>query len=280
MVDPRVSVIIPVFNSSKYIEETLTCVQKSEYKSYECIIIDDHSKDNSIEIIERFIKDKLNFHLFVNPDKGVSSARNLGILKSKGKYILPLDSDDLISISYIRESADILDNNPDIGLVYCDAEKFGDEEGPWLLPEFDNKQIYLSNMIFVTSMYRRSDYDKTRGYNENMNYGLEDWDFILHLIELGVNVYKIPKVHFYYRIRKNSRQQNINCEEQKENEMYLTIWKNHRAKYVEYFGIPQKIFIEHNRLINLINTIRNSKSYRIGNFIINLLNRISLNFKK
>ena len=92
-----ISIIIPNFNKSAYIIETLSSVESQNYNDWECIIIDDNSADKSVELINQFIKSKSKFKFIINKKNyGASYCRNLGINISKGKYIIFLDADDLV----------------------------------------------------------------------------------------------------------------------------------------------------------------------------------------
>ena len=89
-----VSIIIPNYNKSKYIEETISSVLNQDYIDWECIIIDDFSSDNSVSIISRLINNEKRFHLIKNlSNKGANFSRNLGLKKSKGDFIIFLDAD-------------------------------------------------------------------------------------------------------------------------------------------------------------------------------------------
>ena len=91
-----VSVIIPTYNNSKYIIEAINSVLSQSYAHFECIVIDDGSTDNTKYILHNFIRSKKIIYYY-QENKGVSAARNLGVEKSKGNYLLFLDADDLLA---------------------------------------------------------------------------------------------------------------------------------------------------------------------------------------
>ena len=171
---------------------------------------------------------------------GISYARNAGIRISYGKYILPLDSDDKIAPDYCKIAVGEMESNIKLKIVYCKANFFGIESGEWILPEFSIEKILGQNIIFCSAFFRRSDYDLTNGYNENMIYGLEDWDFWLSIIELGGEVLKINKVLFYYRIRIGSRNRSIDDEKSKL--LRRQLWINHRSLFADNFLDPTLTF--------------------------------------
>lgn len=91
-----VSIVVPVYNSEKFILDTIDTVEKQSYKNWELIFVDDYSKDNSIKIIKERIKNNNKIKLIeLKKNSGAATARNVGIDEAKGSYIAFLDSDDL-----------------------------------------------------------------------------------------------------------------------------------------------------------------------------------------
>lgn len=100
----KVSIIIPCYNTEIYLEETLESIEKQTYNNIEVILIDDGSKDRTYEIIKNY-KEKSSREIIVikQENKGVSKARNIGIINATGEYICFLDSDDIISSFFIEK---------------------------------------------------------------------------------------------------------------------------------------------------------------------------------
>lgn len=194
---PKVSVIIPCYNQENYLKDAIESL-KGDYTDYEVIVINDGSTNpNAQDVIESVCKSGIK--LINQANQGVCFSRNNGIDIAQGEYILPLDADDKIDNRYLKEAVDILDNNPDIGIITCDAEFFGERSGLVNLKEPAVFNMLSQNQIHNTSMFRKSDWLKVGGYKEEFFEGCEDWDFWLSLIEAGVGVYKINKVYFWYR---------------------------------------------------------------------------------
>ena len=142
---PKVSVIIPAYNSSGFIEDALESVFKQTYRNYEVIVVDDGSTDKSAEIIGSF-SDKRIIYIY-QENHGVSVARNKGILESKGEYIAFLDSDDLWLPEKLEKQVAILNNNKNTGLVYTDFDVIHEGESSyWQLSE-DSKVFYKGNVF-------------------------------------------------------------------------------------------------------------------------------------
>lgn len=94
--DPLISVIIPVYNAAKYLEEALDSVAQQTYPSYEVLLIDDGCTDDSLAICEQFANRDDRFKVFQKPNGGVSSARNYGLDRANGQYVTFMDNDDYV----------------------------------------------------------------------------------------------------------------------------------------------------------------------------------------
>ena len=106
-----VSVIIPVYNASKFIIECLTSVQQQSYKNLQVIIVNDGSTDSSLELIQHFIKNDSRFEVISQENKGCSAAKNRGLELVKGDFVQYLDADDVLSSDKIENQIIALTNN-------------------------------------------------------------------------------------------------------------------------------------------------------------------------
>lgn len=204
MEKPLVSVIIPAYNAEKYIEETLQSALGSTYKPLEIIVVNDGSTDDTQQIADKLASENPVIRTYHQFNKGASAARNTAISYSRGKYILPLDADDLISSVYIEKAVKILNENSDVKVVYGDAMFFGEKNGLWRLPKFDINLLARRNIIYSSGIYRRADFDKTGGYCEDIE-GMEDWDFWISMMKNGGDISYLEEVVFFYRIISNSK---------------------------------------------------------------------------
>lgn len=194
---PKVSVIIPCFNQGKYVQESVQSVLKQTFTDFEIIIVDDGSTDQ----VTRQVLNNLNYpkiKIIHQANGGVSVARNRAIRNAIGEFILPLDADDKLSPTFIEKACAVLEAHPNIGVVYSDVEYFGDRSGPFKLGKFSIERMLVCNCIPISSMFRKSDWEKAGGFDEEMKY-LEDYAFWISLLELGLEVYKIPEPLFLYR---------------------------------------------------------------------------------
>lgn len=97
-----VSVIVPVYNSEKYIDRCIKSILEQTYKNFELILINDGSKDNSINILNKYKKKDKRISIIDKKNEGVAKTRNLGIQKAKGKYVIFIDNDDFINKNYVE----------------------------------------------------------------------------------------------------------------------------------------------------------------------------------
>jgi glycosyltransferase involved in cell wall biosynthesis len=115
----KVSIIIPVYNSEKYIEKTLESVLGQTYENIEVIVIDDGSADKSGEIVERIAKEDSRLQYFRIPNGGPGNARNVGVSKATGEYIGFCDGDDIIKPQMYEKLVSYLEK-ADADIAFCD----------------------------------------------------------------------------------------------------------------------------------------------------------------
>lgn len=101
--NPLISIILPVYNADKYLKRCLNSIMNQDYPNIEVLIIDNGSTDRSYEICRDYISSDSRFHLFFQKERGVSNARNLGLDKAAGAYLLFIDSDDYIERNYVAK---------------------------------------------------------------------------------------------------------------------------------------------------------------------------------
>ena len=106
---PRFSIIVPVYNTEKYLKRCLDSISKQSFRDYEVIIVNDGSTDNSSNIISKYPYKVIN-----QENQGLSMARNNGVKASMGDYLIFLDSDDYIEKDLLKEINESLSNNPDL----------------------------------------------------------------------------------------------------------------------------------------------------------------------
>jgi glycosyltransferase involved in cell wall biosynthesis len=116
----KVSIVIPLYNKSQWISQTLMSVANQTYKNWECIIVDDGSSDESLEIVKKFaLENKGEWRIFSQSNSGQAVARNFGISLARGRYIALLDADDLWLPSKLAKQIDYLEKHADVDIIFC-----------------------------------------------------------------------------------------------------------------------------------------------------------------
>lgn len=256
----NVSIIIPCYNQELYIADALESVLKQTYADWECIIIDDGSTDNSAQIaIDYSHKDK-RFKYINQKNQGVCIARNVAIHKAKGEYILCLDADDIITPDYLELCVKELDKDSNVTLVTCNYQYFGKRHSKVMLEPYSIERLMGHNLFINCSMFRKNDFVKVNGFNENMKQGLEDWDFWLSILKNGGKVKYLNGIHFYYRIKSAKESRNLSTALIHYEDLRKQIWSNHKDLYSLKYSSPQ-MSLEYLQIYNSI-------EYRIGKFLL------------
>lgn len=227
--NPMVSVVMPCYNDGRFIQESIASVKAQTYPEIELIIVDDGSDDaETIAALDVLAKEK-NIQVLHTTHVGPSTARNAAIREARGKYILPLDADDTIDPTYIEKAVKILESHKDTGVVYCEADLFGAQSGKWDLPAYSFETMLFDNIVFVTALFSKADWEKVGGFNENMKAGMEDYDFWLSILGEGKKIEQISEVLFHYRIKDSSRTTQFQQDPSRIKETYHQLFDNHRA---------------------------------------------------
>ena len=185
---PKVSVIIPSYNHSKFVKQAILSVVTQTYKNIELIVIDDGSKDDSRTIISE-LRSEFNFEYFEQENSGISASLNRGIRNSSGEYICYVASDDFYHEDKISKQVKFYLENPDFGFIHAGCivvNEFGAEISR---PEFSDvswniKRPFniLLETCFVSApsvMIKRSVFEEVGYFDESV--AIEDWDLWLRI---------------------------------------------------------------------------------------------------
>jgi len=217
---PLVSVIIPAYNAEPFIEETLKSVLAQTYPAIEVLVVDDGSQDRTPEIVEKIGKKDARIQLLKQPNAGVAAARNLGIQKSRGEYIAPIDADDIWYPENIEKQVKcMLEGGEEVGVVYSWTVDL-DEKG---LLTGGFRSFAIEGDVYATlichnfignasaSLIRRSCLEKVGVYDKTLKernaQGCEDWDLYLRIAEL-YQFRAVPEFSIGYRRMYNTMSTN------------------------------------------------------------------------
>lgn len=206
---PKISVIMPVYNSEKYLRESIESILNQTFTDFEFILIDDCSTDNSWNIIEEYNK-KDNRIIAIKNEKnmGVSFNRNLGIKKSISEYIAFLDSDDIALSERLYKQYCFLENNnnfclcgTNFDIIDKNSKKIGERKFPENNEEIKKSILFFNPFGQNTILVRKSIFDQVGLYNESLK-NAEDLDMWI----------RIGSKHNFYNIQENLNQYRIHDE--------------------------------------------------------------------
>lgn len=209
---PLVSVIIPSFNSDKYIKDTINSVLNQYYRNFEIIVVDDGSTDNTGAIVKdmSLLDSRITYYTIQHSGRP-SVPRNYGIKKASGGLIAFLDSDDLWTKEKLSCQVKHLNDDPGVSFVYSMSFTFGDVNIfseyfelfplPFRVAHNRSELIKKGNTIPVSSvMVRKEVLEAEKGFDESSDLkAVEDYDLWLRL-SAKYRFHFIPRIHLYYRI--------------------------------------------------------------------------------
>lgn len=261
-----ISIIVPCYNQAQYLDECLQSVYNQSFQEWECVIVDDGSPDNTEVVARRWTVKDCRFKYFKKQNEGVCAARNYGIERAIGQWILPVDSDNSINQDYLLEASKYFDKN--FKVIYGNARKYGAINEDWILPPFTRKKMAVYNIIDTCAFYKKIDFNEIGGYDEQMIHGLEDWEFWINLLKDGGDVKHLPAIHFNYRVQEKSRTAGLDM--QKFEKMVRYIERKHTSFFHENLGTFHQLAIENLDLKSKVN----GKVYKLYMYISKILRRI------
>ena len=166
----KVSIIVPCYNQAQYLNEALQSVLGQTYTNWECIIVNDGSPDNTAAIAQEWVAKDDRFRYVYKENGGLCNARNTGISKAVGEYILTLDADDKYDITFIEKALHVMEKNSRIGVVSSWISRFQDDKEICVIKP---KGAILKDFLFAnaangTSFFRKKCWEEVGGYDENM----------------------------------------------------------------------------------------------------------------
>lgn len=263
-----ISIVIPVYNAEKYLEQCLNSIKNQTYKNFEVILVNDGSDDNSENICKSFSEEDARFKYFTKSNGGASSARNFGLDNVTGDYITFIDADDWVDENHLEVLINnIKDNNSDMAV--SSIKKF-DMSNNFHFRMYSNQEKYLLNYnklnreeflvtlpklilannsykIAVSKLFKKELVSDVR-FDESIVYG-EDLEFFFKIYNNINSISYIDEVTYVYRLhdeRSSSKFGQLHMEQE------LSIYKKMYER-IEELGLPT---------IHYVNTLRNLLDYR------------------
>lgn len=273
--NPKVSLVVPVYNVEKYIEECLNSVINQSYDNYEVILVDDGSTDRSGIICDNFARAKSNVKVVHQNNQGLSGARNCGVKVSNGEYITFVDSDDLISNDYIKILTEGIQGDTDV--VIAKIVKFFS-----VIPKIRPNEIKIYKLNTVEALIDLCNQKKfgnsacaklyKRNLVEKYPYPIgkyyEDLATTHKIIGAANSIVFIDRVVYYYRQRHDSI---MNHDGLSEKDFYALEAAKNQMQYIEQ-EFPEAVPAAKGRCVvagfDLLRLIRTGSKENKKQFII------------
>ncbi|MGM9497015.1 glycosyltransferase family 2 protein [Desertifilum tharense IPPAS B-1220] len=182
MTNPTVSAIIPVYGVEKYIAAAVQSVLNQTYSDFELIIVDDGSRDRSLEICQQFNDPRIK--IVSQANRGLAGARNTGIRHAQGEYLAFLDGDDLWLADKLEKQIAHLEQSPEVGVSFCRSafiDEYGESLGTYLMPKL--RDITVVDLLRgsplgngSTPVIRRATLEDIK-FQDNLHGSVEDFYF-------------------------------------------------------------------------------------------------------
>ena len=236
-----ITIIIPVYNTSNYLDECLQSVLEQTYTDWECILVDDGSTDNSGEICDKWAEKDRRFIIIHQKNQGVSAARNHGIEKSKGKFICFIDSDDWVEPDYLNHlQSGIKDSEIDMvvtGSIYetSKPEIHAPQQKNIIRIESKYTKTFIEHVgLFYgpCAILYKSTLIKSNNitFPEKLSFG-EDTTFVFSYLQNVRDVVLAPFADYHYRITESATLSNRFGETK--TLIRYDLWKMRESFYVE-----------------------------------------------
>lgn len=230
MTNPKVSIVIPAYNSMAYLPEAVDSVRQQSFQDFEILVIDDGSTDDTCKWVSNLTNNRIK--LISQENQGCATARNNGVRASKGQYIAFLDADDIWESKKLEKQVSILDSFSNVGLVntwisHVDSE--GSSVGRLGIANAEGhvwELVVKDNPIMCGSapMIRRQCLDQVGLFDQSLS-SAEDWDMWIRIAEkYEFAVVREPKVP--YRIHSNSKSHNLQLHLQSRLKVVEKIFQN------------------------------------------------------
>ena len=211
--DGLVSVVVPAFNDASTISDTLESLLAQRYERWEAIVVDDGSTDDTARLIASYAQKDSRFQLLGRINGGPSAARNTGIAKAKGEFLMFLDADDVFRPNTLQKLVRGLSRNPQWDAVHCGWWQTRDVSQPpggrcWcsFTGDLFDELCQRNLMPICAVMIRRRVMEAVAGFDESLS-AVEDWDLWLQIARTGARFGRIADVLCLIRVRPGSNTQ-------------------------------------------------------------------------
>jgi glycosyltransferase involved in cell wall biosynthesis len=204
--EPVVSIVTPVYETGAALSSALDSVHAQTLGGWEHVLVDDGSTDATTRGILDAAAARPDVTLVRSENRGPATARNLGIARAHGRYLLFLDADDVLAPAFLARTVPVLDADPAIGLVHTWVRLVGGHVGIWKTGPFAIPALLARCTVHVTCVVRRELVQAAGGFDPAFAEAGEDWDLWIRLAAAGVVGRAVPEVLADYRRSAGSRE--------------------------------------------------------------------------
>ncbi len=230
MKQPLLTVVMPAYNTEKYIKEAIDSVLNQTFQNFELLIINDGSTDGTTEVVKKF-NDKRIRLIELSKNKGIAHCRNLGLKEAKGEYLAWIDSDDINLPTRFEKQINFLEENQDFGGCGTWLSRFKGDKTLYVLKVYANSEKIRAALLFKpasipnsTAMLRMNEIKKHElWYNEELKIA-EDYDFIFRCSR-KFNFSNIQEVLYKYRDSETSIMKEYEDQDQKSFDILKTVFE-------------------------------------------------------
>jgi glycosyltransferase involved in cell wall biosynthesis len=277
-----VSVIVPCYNQGEFLNETLESVFKQTCSDWECIIVDDGSTDNTMEIAQSWALKDSRFKYYFKQNSGVSSARNFGIELAQGEFLQFLDSDDILDDRKIKYSIDELNksNKKKIQIVVSNFKMISTDSTEFYpaFCELTEESLTFENFLYnffsiqLQCGFFEATLFNTIKFPENLS-AQEDWIVWLNLLKNNPNCIFLNLPLAYYRINPSGRMNTIGADD---NQIKVLDSLKEMLTYDQYHSFSVRLLTKYYNSTylfkNNLTLVKKSYTYRVGLMIKKVLN--------
>ena len=275
-----VSIIVPVYNVEKTIEECLNSIKNQLYTNIEVLLIDDGSPDNSGKICDLYSEKDSRFKTFHIENGGVSNARNLGLTKSTGKYIMFVDSDDIVNNDFVSKMVNKM--NQGYQIVTCGYKIFLANSNSFIpnTVNYNSKEKYVEdlqegllfnqiwNKIYLSDVIKKNNiiFDKTISIAEDWKFNIEYLKYIdsFSICNETLYNYRITNTGLGFKYNKDSNTIKLDLVRK----MKTNIYNNKNTEYISKLFITQ-YYSYFSNIINKRNSMTKKEKKELSINIIN-----------
>lgn len=266
---PLISVIVPFYNSEKFIEQTIKSILNQTFPSYEILIIDDGSTNKmALEKLEQIKELDKRIKVFHKQNEGLATTRDYGASKSDehARYLMFIDDDDLIEPTFLECGFWTLETNKDAAWAYSDSLGFGAIEYTWN-KYFSSEKMKKENDLVSAALVRKTDFFLVNGYNLKEKAVNEDWNFWLKLLSKEKFPVHISFYGEWYRRKENGELQR--SRENKERSLEIInntakgVTKEVKAKQYPYYNYNYELIEDNLKNIEIPKRINKKDTINI-----------------